>query len=37
VVRLNPEVPTKLEEVIDKLLEKDATCATRARPKSVPI
>jgi len=23
VVRLNPEVPTKLEEVIDKLLEKD--------------
>ena len=34
-MELNPAIPFKLEEIIDKALEKDAgTCATRARPKS---
>ncbi len=34
---LNPSVPLKLEEIIDKALEKDRSCVTRARRRCAPI
>jgi len=29
LVRLNPQVPPKLEDIINRALEKTATCATK--------
>ncbi len=36
-VRLNPDLPTKLEEIVNKALEKDKNFATRTRRTFAPI
>ena len=34
---MNPNLPAELERIVNKALEKDLDCATRARPRCVPI
>jgi serine/threonine protein kinase len=36
-VRLNPDLPIKLEEIINKCLEKDRDCGTSTLPRFAPI